>query len=88
MNSWFANPVIILPTKDYAKLILNARYLNSITDTTNSRWSIEPLSALMTRKTATVFTNSDLSPVYNQVLLTEDRLKVTSFIVGCRQYTY
>ena len=36
MNSWFVNPVIILPKKDYVKLVIDARYLNSITDTSNS----------------------------------------------------
>ena len=35
MNSWFVNPVIILPKKDYVKLVLDVRYLNSITDTSN-----------------------------------------------------
>ena len=36
MNSWFVNPVIILPKKDYVKPVIDARYLNSITDTSNS----------------------------------------------------
>ena len=36
MNSWFVNPVIMLPKKDYVKLVIDARYLNSITDTSNS----------------------------------------------------
>ena len=42
----------------------------------------------MTRITGTIFTSSDLSSAYNQVPLTEDTQKVTSFIVGGRQYTY
>ena len=28
MNSWFVNPVIISPKKDYVKLVIDARYLN------------------------------------------------------------
>ena len=88
MNSWFVNPVIILPKKDYVKLVIDARYLNSIADTSNSSWPLEPLNVLMTRITGTIFTSSDLSSAYNQVPLTEDTQKVTSFIVGCRQYTY
>ena len=35
MTSWFLKPVIILPKKEYVKLILEARYLNSITVTSN-----------------------------------------------------
>ena len=27
MNSWFVYPVVILPEKDYAKMVLDARYL-------------------------------------------------------------
>ena len=41
MNSWFINPVIMLPNKDYVKLVFDARYLNSITDTSNSSWPLE-----------------------------------------------
>ena len=48
MNSWFVNPVIILPKNDYVKLVLDARYLNSITDTSNCSWPLEPLQVLMT----------------------------------------
>ena len=35
MNSWFVSPAIILSKKDYVELVLDARYLNSITDTSN-----------------------------------------------------
>ena len=42
----------------------------------------------MTRITGTIFTSSDLSSAYNQVPLTEYTQKVTSFILGDRQYTY
>ena len=88
MNSWFVNPVIILPKKDYVKLVIDARYLNSIADTSNSSRPLEPLNVLMTRITGTIVTSSDLSSAYNQVPLTKDTKKVTSFIVGGRQSTY
>ena len=88
MNSWFVNPIIILPKKDYVKLFIDARYLNSITLTSNSSWPLEPLNVLMTKITGTIFTSSYLSSAYDQVILTEDTQKVTSFIVGGRQYIY
>ena len=78
----------ILPKKDYVKRVIDARYLNSISDTSNSSWPLEPLNVLMTRTTGTIFTSSDLSSAYNQVPLTEDTQKATSFFVGGRQYTY
>ena len=88
INSWFVNPVSILPNKDYVKLVRNARYLNSITDTSMFSWPLEPLNVLITGFTGTIFTSSDFSSTYNQVPLTEDTQKVTSFIVEGRQYTY
>ena len=88
MNSWFVNPVIILPKKDYVKLVLDAGYLKSITDTSNSSWPLEPLQVLMTRINGSYFTSSDLSCAYHQVPLTDEAQKLTSFIVGGRQYTY
>ena len=88
VNNWFVNPVIILPKKDYIKLVIDARYLNSITDTSKSSWPLEPLNVLMTRITETILTSSDLSSTYNQVPLTEDTEKVKGFFVGGRQYTY
>ena len=88
LNSWFVNPIIILPKNDYVKLVIDARYLNSITDTSNSSWPLEPLQVLMTRVNGAYFTSSDLSCAYHQVPLTEETQKLTSFIVGGRQYTY
>ena len=88
MNSWFVNPIIILPKKDYVKLVIDARYLNSITDTSNSSWPLEPLHVLITRVNGSYFTSSDLSCAYHQVPLTSDTQKLTGFIIGGRQYTY
>ena len=34
LGSLFFNPIILLPKADYVKLVINARYLNSITDLT------------------------------------------------------
>ena len=87
MNSWFVNPIIILPKKDYVKLVIDARYLNSITDTSNSSWQLEPLQVLITRVNGSYFTSSDLSCAY-QVPLTPEIQKLTGFIIGGRQYTY
>ena len=88
MNSWFVKPVIILPKKDYVKLVLDARYLNSIKDNSNCSWPLEPLQVLMTRINGSYFTSSDLSCAYHQVPLTDEAQKLTSLIVGGRQYTY
>ena len=43
MNNWFVNPVKILPKRDYIKLVIDARHLNSVTDTSKSSWPLESL---------------------------------------------
>ena len=70
MNSWFVNP-FILKKKNYVKLVLDASYLNSITDTSNCSWPLEPLQVLMTRINGSYFTSRDLSCAYHQVPLTD-----------------
>ena len=71
MNSWFVNPIIILPKNDYIKLVIDARYPNSITDTSNSNWPLEPLQVLITLLNGSYFTSRDLSCAYHQVSLTQ-----------------
>ena len=88
LGSLFVNPIILLPKADYVKLVIYARYLNSITDLTNYSWPLEPVQMIMTRINGKYFTASDLSCAYHQVPLSEETQKLTSFIVGGKQYTY
>ena len=88
MGSLFTNPIIILPKGDTVKLVIDARYLNSITDLTNYSWPLEPVQMLLTRLDGVYYTTSDLASAYNQVPLTEDTKKLTSFIVGGKQYMF
>ena len=86
--SLFVNPIILLPKADYVKFIIDARYLISLTDLTNYSWPLEPVQMIMTRINGKYFTASDLSSAYHQVPLSEETQKLTSFIVGGKQYTY
>ena len=88
LGSLFVNSIILLPKADYVKLVINARYLNSITDLTNYSWPLEPVQMIMTRINGKYFTASDLSCAYHQMPLSEETQKLTSFIVGGKQYTY
>ena len=60
LGSIFVNPIILFPKADYLKLVINARYLNSITDLTNYSWPLEPVQMNMTRINGRYFTASDL----------------------------
>ena len=37
MGSLFVNPIILMPKSDYVKLVIDARFLNSVTDLVASR---------------------------------------------------
>ena len=86
--SLFVNPIILLPIADYVKLVIDARYLNSITDLTNYSWPLEPVQMITTRINGKYFTASDLSRAYHQVPLSPKTQKLTSFVVGGKKYTY
>ena len=88
MGSFFVNPIILMPKNDYVKLVSDASYLNSVTDLTNYSWPLEPVQMIMTRVNGKVFSVSDLSCAYHQVPLSSETQKLTSFIIGGKQYTY
>ena len=88
MVSLFVNPIILMPKNDYVKLVIDARYLNLVTDLTNNSWPPEPVQLIMTRVNGKVFSVTDLSCAYHQVPLSPETQKSTSFLIGGRQYTY
>ena len=87
MGSLFVNPIILMPKNDYVKLVIDARYLNSVTDLTNYSWPLEPVQMIMTRVNGKVFSVSDLSCAYQQFLLSPETQKLTSFVISGKQYT-
>ena len=88
LGSIFVNLIILLPKADYVKLVIDARYLNSITDLTNYSWPLEPVQMIMTRINGKYFTASDPSCAYHQDPLSPETQKLTSFVIGGKQYTY
>ena len=60
LGSLFVNPIFLLPKADYVKLVINARYLNTITDLTNYSWQLEPVQMILTRINGKYFTASAL----------------------------
>ena len=77
-----------MPKNDYFKLVIDARYLNSVTDLTNYSWPLEPVQMNMTRVNGKFFSVSNLYCANNQVPLSCETQKLTSFIIGGRQYTF
>ena len=77
-----------MPKADYVKLVIDARYLNSITDLKNYSWTLEPIQLIMTRINGKFFTVTDLSCAYHRVPLSDETQKLTSFIIGGKQFTF
>ena len=77
-----------MPKNDYVKLVIDARYLNSVTDPSNYSWALEPVQLIKTRVNGKYFYVSDLSCDYHQVSLSSETQKLTSFIIGGRQYDF
>ena len=88
MGSLFVNPIILMPKNDYFKLVMDARYLNSVTGPTNYSWPLEPVQMIMTRVNRKFFPVSDLSCAYHEVPLSLETQKLTSFIIAGRQNTF
>ena len=84
MGSLFVNPIILMPKNDYVKLVIDAPYLNSVTDLTNYSWPLKPVQLITTRVNGEFFSVSDLSCAYHQVPLSFETQKLTSFIIGGR----
>ena len=84
----FTNPVIILRKGESLKIVLDARYLNSMIDESKCNWAIEPVDVALTRIKGTIFTTADLNSAYNQIPLDEQTLRYTHFTIGNQQYCF
>ena len=87
-GSLFVTPTIQMLKKDYMILVINARYLNSVTDLTNSSSPSEPVQMITTRVNSKFISVSDLSCAHHQVPLRSETQKLPSFVFGGSEYTY
>ena len=76
------NPVIILRKEESLKIVLDARYLNSMIDESKCNWPIEAVDVALTRINGTIFTTADLNGAYNQIPLDDQSMRYTHFTIG------
>ena len=81
----FTNPVIILRKGESLKIVLDARYLNSMIDESKCNWPIEPVVVALARINGTIFTTADLNSAYNHIPLDEQSMRYTHFTIGNEQ---
>ena len=77
-----------MPKSDHLKLVIDARFLNSVKELTHYSWPLEPVQITTTRVNGKFFSVSELSCAHHQVSLSPETLKLASFIIGGRQYTF
>ena len=80
------NPVIILAKGESLKLVLDARYLNSLIDESKCYWPIEPIQVILTKINGKYFTAADMNSAYNQMPLDEQSRHLTQFVIGNQQH--
>ena len=84
----FINPVIILAKGESLKIVLDARYLNSLIDESKCNWPIEPIQVILTKINGKYFTTADMNSAYNQMPLDEQSRRLTHFVIGNQQYEF
>ena len=84
----FFNPVIILAKGESLKIVLDARYLNSLIDESKCNWPIEPIQIILTKINGKYFTTADMNSAYNQMPLDEQSRRLTQFVIGIQQYEF
>ena len=84
----FINPVIILAKGESLKIVLDARYLNSLIDESKCNWPIEPIQVVLTKINGKYFTTADMNSAYNQMPLDEQSRRLTQFVIGNQQYEF
>ena len=84
----FINPVIILAEGESLKIVLDARYLNSLIDESKCNWPIEPIQVILTKINGKNFITVDMNSAYNQMPLDEQSRRLTQFVNGNQQYKF
>ena len=62
----FKNPLFILAKGESSKIVLDARYLNSLIDESKGNGPIEPIQVILTKINGKYFTTADVNSAYNQ----------------------
>ena len=81
----FINPFINLAKGESLKIVLDARYLNSLIDESKCNWPIEPIQVILTKINGKYFTTADMNSAYNQMSLDEQSRRLTQFVIGNQQ---
>ena len=74
----FIKPVIILAKGESLKIVLDARYLNSLIDESKCNW---PVQVILTKINGKCFTTADIKSAYYQMPLDEQSRRLTQIVI-------
>ena len=83
----FLKPIFSLPKADYVKLVIDATFLNSITDLFFYSRPLELFQMLFTRVNGKCFIACDLPCAHHQDPLIPETHNLTSLKIGGKQFT-
>ena len=84
----FINPVFILAKRESLKIVLEARYLNSLINESKCNRPIEPIQVILTKTNGKYFTIADMNTASNQMALDDQSRRLTQFVIGNHQYEF
>ena len=84
----FINSIISLAKRDSLKIVLDARYLNSLIGESNYNWPIEPIQVILTKISSKYYTTADMNSAYNQMPLDEQSRRLTQIVIGTQRYEF
>ena len=84
----FINSIISLAKRDSLKIVLDARYLNSLIGESNYNWPIEPIQVILTKISSKYYTTADMNSAYNQMPLDEQSRRLTQIVIGIQRYEF
>ena len=82
------NTVIILAKLQLLKIVLDARYHNSLNDESKCNLPIEPIQLILPEINKQYFTTADMYSAYIQILLDEQSRRLTHFLNGNQEYDF
>ena len=67
-------------------MVLESRYLNSLSVESKCNWPIEPFQVTLTKINGKYFTTADMNSACSQMPLDEQSRQLTRFVIGNQQY--
>ena len=70
------------------KIVLDAKYLNSLIDESKCNWPIEPIQVILNKVNGKYFTTADMNNALNQMPIDEQSRRLTQIVIGNQQYEF